>query len=136
VTKTREAYLTEFHTAFGAAINELPTVELLRLRKALIEEEANELYQEFDTAIALIEKGQEVPRELWAAMLKEAADVQVVLSGAAVALRPLRNFEEAFIRVHESNMSKLGVDGKPVLREDGKILKGPNYAKPDLLDLV
>jgi predicted HAD superfamily Cof-like phosphohydrolase len=32
--------------------------------------------------------------------------------------------------VHESNMSKLGADGQPVRREDGKILKGPNYWKP------
>jgi predicted HAD superfamily Cof-like phosphohydrolase len=45
-------------------------------------------------------------------------------------------FREAFLRVHYSNMSKLGEDGKPVLREDGKVLKGPNYKKPDLSDLV
>jgi predicted HAD superfamily Cof-like phosphohydrolase len=43
---------------------------------------------------------------------------------------------EAFKRVHTSNMSKLGDDGKPVLREDGKILKGPNYKKPYLTDLL
>lgn len=43
---------------------------------------------------------------------------------------------EAFFRVHESNMSKLGLDGKPILREDGKVLKGPNYKKPDLTDLI
>lgn len=43
---------------------------------------------------------------------------------------------EAFIRVHKSNMSKLGDDGKPIFREDGKVLKGPNYKKPYLLDLV
>lgn len=40
---------------------------------------------------------------------------------------------EAIIRVHKSNMSKLGDDGKPILREDGKVLKGPNY-KPAILD--
>lgn len=44
--------------------------------------------------------------------------------------------DEAFIRVHKSNMSKLGDDGKPIFREDGKVLKGPNYKKPDLSDLV
>lgn len=44
--------------------------------------------------------------------------------------------EEAFNRVHKSNMSKLGDDGKPIRREDGKILKGPNYKAPDLTDLV
>lgn len=43
---------------------------------------------------------------------------------------------EATNRVHASNMSKLGDDGKPVRREDGKILKGPNYKAPDLTDLV
>lgn len=45
-------------------------------------------------------------------------------------------FMEAFDRVHASNMSKLGDDGKPIRREDGKILKGPNYREPDLTDLV
>lgn len=43
---------------------------------------------------------------------------------------------EAFKRVHLSNMSKLGVDGKPIFREDGKVLKGPNYKKPYLTDLI
>lgn len=43
---------------------------------------------------------------------------------------------EAFTRVHQSNMSKLGEDGKPIRREDGKILKGPNYAPPVLTDLI
>ena len=42
---------------------------------------------------------------------------------------------EALNRVHESNMSKLGEDNKPIRREDGKILKGPNYKPPDLSDL-
>jgi len=45
-------------------------------------------------------------------------------------------FEEGFRRVHASNMSKLGDDGKPVRREDGKVLKGPNYKAPVLTDLV
>ena len=43
--------------------------------------------------------------------------------------------EQAFDLTHESNMSKLGPDGKPVFREDGKIMKGPNYHKPDLHSL-
>lgn len=45
-------------------------------------------------------------------------------------------FVEAFMRVHMSNMSKLGPGGKPVYREDGKVIKGPNYKKPDLSDLI
>ena len=43
--------------------------------------------------------------------------------------------DEALDRVHKSNMSKLGEDGKPIYREDGKVLKGPNYQPPDLTDL-
>jgi predicted HAD superfamily Cof-like phosphohydrolase len=45
------------------------------------------------------------------------------------------DLDEALRRVHHSNLSKL-VDGKPLRREDGKVLKGPNYCPPDLLDLV
>lgn len=45
-------------------------------------------------------------------------------------------FMEAFARVHNSNMSKLDSNGNPILREDGKVMKGPNYKKPDLTDLT
>lgn len=47
-----------------------------------------------------------------------------------------KTIDEAFLRVHTSNMSKLGDDGKPLRRSDGKVLKGPNYAPPVLTDLV
>ena len=43
--------------------------------------------------------------------------------------------DEALHRVHQSNLSKLGEDGEPIYREDGKVLKGPNYAPPSLEDL-
>ncbi|HEY4505997.1 MAG TPA: hypothetical protein VJJ24_00890 [Candidatus Paceibacterota bacterium] len=134
--KTREDFIEEFHVAFGVAVNENPTVQLLKLRKNLISEEAKELIEELDKAISLLETGALVPNELYVDMLKELADLQVVLSGTSVSLRPLRKLDEAFGRVHTSNMSKLGQDGKPIFREDGKVLKGPNYIKPDLSDLV
>ena len=44
--------------------------------------------------------------------------------------------DEALDRVHKSNMSKLGEDGKPIYREDGKVLKGPHYKPPSLTDLI
>ena len=44
--------------------------------------------------------------------------------------------DEALDRVHISNMSKLGEDGKPIYREDGKVLKGPHYKPPNLTDLI
>ena len=46
------------------------------------------------------------------------------------------DLEEALDRVHQSNMSKLGLDGKPIRRSDGKVLKGPNYQPPELRDLI
>lgn len=65
--------------------------------------------------------------------LKELADlVFVCYQFAAMAGWDL---DEALQRVFASNLSKL-VDGKPLKREDGKVLKGPNYRKPSLIDLV
>ena len=65
--------------------------------------------------------------------LKELADlVFVCYQFAAMAGWDL---DEALQRVFDSNLSKL-VDGKPLKREDGKVLKGPNYRKPSLIDLV
>ena len=46
------------------------------------------------------------------------------------------DLDEAMNRVHQSNMSKLGEDCNPILREDGKVLKGPNYQPPTLTDLI
>ena len=136
MNKTREDYLREFHTAFGQDVNAEPTIKLLKLRRTLIDEETKELFADIDTAIAHLEREEEIPKEISLNMLKELADVQVVVSGMSVALKPLRNLEDAFLRVFESNMSKLDDDGKPVFREDGKVLKGPNYFPPDLSDLI
>jgi predicted HAD superfamily Cof-like phosphohydrolase len=44
--------------------------------------------------------------------------------------------EEVFAEIQRSNMSKLGADGKPIYREDGKVMKGPNYSPPDLAGVL
>jgi|14BtaG_2_1085337.scaffolds.fasta_scaffold02772_7 predicted HAD superfamily Cof-like phosphohydrolase len=67
-------------------------------------------------------------------LLKELADLVYVTYGYAATFN--WNLDEAVRRVHASNMSKLDTDGKPIYREDGKVLKGPNYAEPNLTDLV
>ena len=68
------------------------------------------------------------------ACLKELADlVYVAYQYAATAGW---NLDEALTRVHESNLSKLDDYLKPIKREDGKIIKGPNYQPPTLIDLV
>ena len=66
--------------------------------------------------------------------LKELADLVYVCFQYAENME--WDLEEAMCRVHESNMSKLGLDGKPIRRSDGKVLKGPNYQPPKLDDLV
>lgn len=129
---TREMYVGDFNKAFGHPVNvDMNTDELL-LRFALIEEEFNELSDEIALANDKLSLGEPIDNK--ADLLKELADLQYVISGFAVVFGlPLST---AFNRVHKSNLSKLGVDGKPLKRGDGKILKGPNYQKPYLEDLV
>jgi NTP pyrophosphatase (non-canonical NTP hydrolase) len=66
--------------------------------------------------------------------LKELADLVYVCFQFAASQE--WDLDEAMTRVHKSNMSKLGEDGKPIYRADGKVLKGPNYKPPQLSDLV
>lgn len=134
--KAYEELVEEFHRTFGVPIGAEPTAALLASRQVIIHEEIKELFADMDTATAHLQRGEVVPQALYANMLKEMADVQTVLIGTSVALKPLRQLQEACVRVYESNMSKLDADGKPIMREDGKVLKGPNYHAPDLTDLV
>lgn len=67
-------------------------------------------------------------------MLKECADLLYVTVGYAATYG--WDLEEAVRRVRASNMSKLDDDGKPVLDDEGKVLKGKNYQEPDMSDLV
>lgn len=66
--------------------------------------------------------------------LKELADLVYVCFQYAENMG--WDLDEALDRVHKSNMTKLGEDGQPIRREDGKVLKGPNYQPPVLTDLV
>jgi predicted HAD superfamily Cof-like phosphohydrolase len=97
------------------------------LQKNLIVEEFKE-FLEADLNMALMHPPD---RE---ACLKELADLIYVCAQYAENMD--WDIEQALRRVHKSNMSKLGDDGKPVKRKDGKVLKGPNYKPPDLSDLV
>ena len=66
--------------------------------------------------------------------LKELADLVYVCFQYAENME--WDLEEAMHRVHKSNLSKLGLDNKPIRRHDGKVLKGPNYQPPNLSELV
>ena len=139
----------EFNEAFG-------TVDSVDLRLSLVEEELAELAE----AMA-VDVTSDDDSEAMAEVLKEGVDLAYVVAGLDLALATkglmmdmaymqrvtgmvgaviqivgIPTFNEAVRRVHASNMSKLADDGKPIYREDGKVLKGPNYKKPFLLDLV
>ena len=113
----------EFRQAFGI-VNSLNGRQMQR---SLIVEEFKE-FLEADQQMALMHPPD---RE---ACLKELADLIYVCAQYAENMD--WDIEQAIRRVHQSNMSKLGADGKPIYRKDGKVLKGPNYQPPDLSDLV
>ena len=136
----REDVVAQFHKVFKAPLDEEWSNDNLSLRLRLMKEEMKEIEDEIkyiitvNTLLSKCSKIYEPAPEEKAKLLKEMADLQYVLSGTAVALG--LDLQTAFNRVHASNMSKLDDDGKPIFREDGKVLKGPNYKEPDLLDLV
>ena len=125
----------EFHTIFGIPKATPTDEQSVGFRMRLIAEE----YKEVIEAAGCVEvQGWPVvnmsDRCATAHLLKELADLAYVIYGTAEAFG--WDLDEAVKRVHESNMSKLGSDGKPIYREDGKVLKGPNYKEPYLGDLV
>lgn len=124
---TDNELVREFHVEFGIDIDELVTSERLLLRWKLIKEE----WLEVNEAFLYYDKLEFFSREK---LLKELCDLLYVIHGTAATFG--WDIEEAFERVHNSNMSKLDDSGKPIVRDDGKILKSPNYYEPDLSDLV
>jgi len=108
----------EFRSAYSLTTSGLtarPT------QKALIDEEWSEFHEAYH-------------HESDVNQLKELADLVYVCYQYAASQD--WDLDEAMRRVHASNMSKLGEDGKPIYRGDGKVLKGPNYKPPHLEDLV
>ena len=110
----------KFMKTFGQEIREkadFPNDKITSLRYDLIKEELEELKVAIDK------------RDL-----KEVADaltdILYVTYGAGHAFGI--DLDKCFEEVQNSNMSKLGVDGKPIYNEKGKVMKGPNYFKPDL----
>jgi NTP pyrophosphatase (non-canonical NTP hydrolase) len=107
----------------------------LKMQLALIEEEGNEFKEALDAWIAVKENSD--TDTLYAfkeQVIKELSDLAFVCEQMAAFLGI--DLETAMCRVFKSNMSKLDENGKPMYREDGKVLKGPNYQPPDLSDLV
>ncbi|TBW26513.1 nucleoside triphosphate pyrophosphohydrolase family protein [Gramella sp. KN1008] len=121
--KKRIAAVKEFHSAFGLGIKEEPVADLGKeknlLRFNLMKEE-NEEYLEAANNNDLTEVADAL------------GDMLYILCGTIIEHGMQHKIEEVFDAIQSSNMSKLGEDGKPIYREDGKVLKGPNYFKPDI----
>jgi len=115
----------EFRTRYNLTSSQ--TKDKRSYQKNLIVEE----FKEFLEAEGLLfRKNSTIESEA----LKELADLVYVCYQYAENMGWF--LDEALDRVHKSNMSKLGEDGKPIYREDGKVLKGPNYKPPNLEDLI
>ena len=115
--------VTEFHNAFRLSVEYKPksdiSSEITELRYNLMKEE-NEEYLQAVKSNDLIEIGDAL------------GDMLYILCGTIISHGFQDKIEAIFDEIQRSNMSKLGADGKPIYREDGKVLKGPNYFKPDI----
>jgi hypothetical protein len=118
----------EFYSKFNIAIpnhqeGECLDVKGVAMRTKLAQEELQETHD----AMMIEDR---------VGILDGLADQLYILLGTIIENGMEDVIVEAFNEVHRSNMSKLGEDGKPVLRDDGKILKGNNYSPPDLSKIL
>lgn len=100
---------------------EFPDANTCQLRMRLIKEE----YEEFEEAI----RHRDIVE-----VADSLTDILYVTYGAAAAFGI--DIDKCFEEVQRSNMSKLDENGNPIYREDGKIMKGPNFSEPDLKSII
>lgn len=117
----------EFHTAFKIGYKKEPIANLgetkNKLRFDLMKEE-NEEYLEAAQNNDLVEVADAL------------GDMLYILCGTIIEHGMQHKIEEVFDEIQRSNMSKLGENGEPIYREDGKVLKGPNYFKPNIKSIL
>ena len=129
----------EFHERFGLPIDDVSR-STNEFRAGLIREEAGEVIEaieELDSATLAAEVTNRSPERVIdvvnlhrARVAKELADAVIAFYGTAVTMGI--DLDVAVRLVHASNMSKVGADGKSIIREDGKVMKGPFYREPDM----
>lgn len=120
-------HVEKFHDTFGIPNKYSPTAtiedSLIDLRFRLMAEE-NEEYLEAAKSGNLVEVADAL------------GDMMYILCGTILSHGMQHKIEEVFEEIQRSNMSKLGEDGQPIYREDGKVLKGPNYFKPNIKKII
>ena len=116
-----------FHQAFGLGVLNAPKADLgldkIKLRFNLMGEE-NEEYLEAAQKGDLVEVADAL------------GDMLYILCGTILEHGLQYKIEAVFNEIQRSNMSKLGADGKPIYREDGKVMKGPNYFEPNISGIL
>ena len=121
--KTKINAVKAFHEAFAIGYQTQPVAKLsdqkLKLRFDLMDEE-NKEYLEAAKNNDLVEVADAL------------GDMLYILCGTIIEHGMQDKIEAVFNEIQRSNMSKLGADGKPIYREDGKVMKGPNYFKPNI----
>jgi len=112
-----------FHNSFGLGVSETMQADLGSAKNLLrfnLMDEENKEYLEAANKNDLVEVADAL------------GDMLYILCGTILEHGMQYKIEEVFAEIQRSNMSKLGADGKPIYREDGKVLKGPNYFKPNI----
>ncbi len=116
-------HVEDFHNAFGLGVAKKPTIDLsketIKLRFNLMKEE-NEEYFEAAKRNDMVEVADAL------------GDMLYILCGTILSHGMQDKIHEIFEEIQTSNMSKLGDDGKPIYRKDGKVMKGPKYFKPNI----
>lgn len=125
--KNKIAAVKKFHEAFGITNRESPIAfthsKEIKLRFDLMAEE-NEEYLDAAKNNDLIEVADAL------------GDMLYILCGTMLSHGMQHKIEAVFNEIQESNMSKLGADNKPIYREDGKVMKGPNYFEPNIKEIL
>jgi len=125
--KSKLSAVELFHNSFGLGVSKEIKADLGKdknmLRFNLMDEE-NKEYLEAATNNDVVEVADAL------------GDMLYILCGTILEHGMQYKIEEVFEEIQRSNMSKLGKDGKPIYREDGKVLKGPNYFKPNIVDIL
>ncbi len=117
----------EFHTAFKIGHSEIPIADLGDSKKTLryhLMKEENEEYLEAVKNNDLVE------------IADALGDMMYILCGTIIEHGLQHKIEAVFDEIQRSNMSKLDAEGNPIYREDGKVMKGPNYFKPDFSKIL
>lgn len=129
------ALVARFMKAMGQPVcQDFDDMQGIDLGIDLIREEYRELWEEAEALRPYWLRGRDAPDGIKERFAKELADLLYVTYWLAARIGI--DLDAAFRLVHQSNMSKLGPDGKAIKREDGKVLKGPNYSPPDLTHIV